>query len=257
MRAPLLPLSALISLLALSGAASRADELVTDLSDHVISITSSFQGTNLLLFGTLQAGDANAAATGSSDIVVVVRGPVGPVTVRKKERLAGLWINRGAVRFNAAPGFYAVLSNRPLDAIAGSSLLRRHQIGLEHLDVEPVAGKKKPDIGAYQQALIRRGQQSGLFIERDNAITFLGNTLFRTDLHFPATVPVGDYRAEVYLLRDGQVIGAQASPLFINKSGFERRVFMLAHDDAVMYGLLAIVIALVAGWLADAVFRRD
>lgn len=251
---------ALLALIAMALALARpapATELVTDLSEHLIAITSSFHGTNLLLFGSVQESSAaTLVAEGTADIVVVVRGPEQPAVVRQKSKVAGIWVNRDAVIFDSVPGYYAVLSNRPLDEIASASVLGRNRIGLEHLDFRLKDGAGRGDASDFRDAIIRARIRANLFVEDGNAVAFLGGTLFRTDVYFPANVPVGNYSAEVFLLRNGRMISAQTSPLFIDKSGIERRIYQLAHTKPAIYGALAVIMAVLAGWLAALVFRR-
>lgn len=242
--------------LLLAGPAPAA-ELVSDISEHSIAITSSFQGTDLLVFGAVSA---NAAApelkTGADDVVVVVRGPATPVIVRRKARVAGIWMNRAEMRFDAVPGYYAVAASTPLADIAAPAVLRRHRIGLDHLNLPIAERAAERDAAPFRRAVVRRRQENDLFHEVPGGVRFLGGTLFRADLRFPASVPVGDYRVEVYLFRDGKVVHRQSAPLSIDKSGIERQLFVLAREAPVFYGLGAVAVAVAAGWIGAALFRR-
>lgn len=248
----------ILMLLALAPAGTtRAAELVTDLSEHLIAITSSFQGAELLLFGSIQETPGDSAPTaGSGDIVVVVRGPNQPLVVRRKKRVAGIWVNAKAVEFDSVPGYYAVLSNRPLAEIAPPAVLARHRIGLPYLDIISRVDGIDDEAGEFRAAILRAKSRENLYIQDEDAVSFLGGALFRTDLTFPANVPVGNYTTQVYLLRGGRMISAQTSPLFVDKSGLERRIYQMAHGNPATYGLMAVIIAILAGWLAAVVFRR-
>ena len=228
---------------------SQAQEapLITDLSSHLISITSSFTGTDLLLFGAVEE---------RGDIVVVVRGPPAPIVVRRKDRLAGIWVNQDAVTFSNVPGYYAVAANRALADIASAGLLARLQIGTENLRLRPTAVIDETDVLPFRDAVVREKVRDGLYQENPGRVVFLGPKLFRARIGFPAKVPVGTYQAEVYLVRDDQVISAQATPLFIDKSGAERAIYDFAHDQPLAYGVLAVVLSLAAGWLAATFLRR-
>ena len=250
MRAAGLALGAAAIALSIAGAgAARAVEtLVADLSSYRISITSSFQGADLLLFG---------ATEGGGDVVVVVRGPSEDLVVRRKERVAGIWVNRGAIAFTDVPSYYAVASTRALDEALSESQRRRLQIGARHLTMRPSeAVLDEIELGLYREALTRNKERERLFQEAPGTVAFLDSTLFRTNVHFPANAPVGRYNAEVYLIRDGQIITAQSTPLFISKSGVERALFDFANRRPASYGILAVVLAALAGWLASVVFRR-
>ncbi|HYM30710.1 MAG TPA: TIGR02186 family protein [Candidatus Cybelea sp.] len=240
---------ALVALVLLATPAARAQEnpLITDLSSHLISITSSFTGTELLLFGATEE---------PGDVIVVVRGPPQAATVRHKARIAGIWVNRESVRFSNVPGYYAVAASRPLDQIASPGLLSRLQIGTENLRLAIRSHVDETEQLPYREALVRGKVREELFQDNAGHVVFLGPKLFRVRIGFPATVPVGTYQAEVYLLRDDQVISAQATPLFINKSGAEREIYDFAHEQPAAYGVVAVSLSIIAGWLAATLLRR-
>lgn len=228
-------------------AARAADPLVADLSKHLVAITTGFAGTDVLLFG---------AVDGEGDVVVVVRGPAKPEIIRRKDRQAGIWINSGSARVESAPSFYRVASTRPLAEIAPRSVLDRHQIGLDHLDLSIDTKDSGADNTAYRDALVRLKQDKGLYGEKIERIGFMSHRLFRTELHFPANVPVGTYLVEVYLMQGGDVLSAQTTPLVISKIGIGADVFDFAHQQAAAYGLIAIALAAAAGWMAAVAFKK-
>jgi len=224
--------------------------LVADLSKHLVAITTAFDGTDVLLFG---------ATDGPGDLLLVVRGPPTRKVVRKKDRIAGLiWANRDSVTFSNVPAFYRIFANRPLDEIAPRSVLARHQIGTENLSFEKVDQSVTDSfVPGFRAALVRLKQKRGLYGVGVEPVRQLANRLFRAELHFPANVPTGSYSVEVYLIRDGDVVSAEITPLVISKIGLGAEIFDYAHQSAALYGLGAIVIAVVTGWLAAIVMRRN
>lgn len=237
-------------------AGGRSEELVTDLSEHLIQIQSNFTGTQILVFGAIEAESPEIRAL-ARDIVVVVRGPERAFTVRRKERIAGIWMNYDSQDFDSIPTFYAVVSTRPLEAIASRDMLERHQIGTSYLRLRrETATGDAASANDFRRATTRLMSRANLYSEITGGVTFLGDTLFRARIDIPSNVPVGNYTVEVYLIRDGNVIHAQASPLFVNKSGFERFVYNLAYRQPLLYGVIAVALALMAGWLAAAAFRN-
>ena len=231
----------------LSPAAGRAAELVADLSDHLVAVTTGFVGTRLLLFGAVE---------GQGDVIVVTRGPDRSVTVRRKDRVAGIWMNRDQLTFHEVPAFYAVAASRPLDAIASEAELTRHRIGLERLRVTAVGGHAPGEVARFHDALVRLKLNDGLYRSTVSQVEFLGTQLFRTSIVFPANVPTGKYDVAVFLLRGGQVVSAQTSPLFVSKIGIGATISDFAHDEAAAYGVVAILVALAGGWLAAVAFNR-
>lgn len=226
-----------------------AAPLIADLSQHLIKITTGFSGTDVLLFG---------ATDGPGDVIVVVRGPREPLVVRRKVRVAGIWVNGAQVKFPDAPAYYAVASSAPVQKLLDGQSLERHQIGAERLTLTPDREfGETPDLGTFRRALIRLMTRRGLYRPSSAKIRFLGGQLFRVDMYFPANVPTGSYTVEVMLVRGGRVVGAQTTPLFVNKDGIGADMYDFAHFHSILYGLAAIVIALVAGWLASVVFGRS
>ena len=245
-------LLALLSLLLLAVPAWAAEPLVADLSKHLVAITTGFAGTDVLLFGAVE----EVKGASGADVVVVVRGPNRSEIVRRKARTLGIWMNSGLAEVGNAPSFYRVAATRPLAEIAPAAVLERHQIGLDGLDIDVHPRDRKADNVEYRKALIRLKQEQGLYGDRVQDIGFLGNRLFRTDVHFPANVPVGTYLVEVYLIAGGQVISAQTTPLVISTIGLGADVYDFAHQQAALYGIIAILLAASAGWAAAVVLRK-
>lgn len=225
-----------------------ADEpIVADLSKHLVAITTGFAGSDVLLFGAVED---------EGDVVVVVRGPDRSETVRKKDRQAGIWINKGQAEIIGAPSFYWVAASRPIGDLAPLPVLERHQIGLDNLKLPVTVMQGDDTAPSYREALIRLKQTNDLYSTKVQNISFLGRRLFRTEMHFPANVPVGTYTVEVLLLRDGQVVSAQTTPLIVSKIGVGAEIFEFAHRHSAFYGIIAVLVAAFAGWLAAAAFKK-
>jgi uncharacterized protein (TIGR02186 family) len=243
---------------------ARADQLVTDLSEHQVAIRSNFTGTQILVFGAVEARTPGSRAL-NRDVVVVVQGPNAAMTVRRKERVAGVWVNHDSVTYPNVPGYYAIASTRPLEVTTTPETLKALRIGIENIEpgtasataIDGTTQILPPDEEtAFWKALIRNKRRDGLYINVPGGVTFLGQTLFRATVDIPATVPVGLYTAKVYLLQDGEIIDTISSPLYIDKRGIERFIYRMAHSDPLLYGLLAVLGAAFAGWLASAVMGR-
>ena len=87
-------------------------------------------------------------------------------------------------------------------------------------------------------------------------MVFLGSSLFRASLQLPSNVPVGRHTVTAYLLREGELLATRSDSFVIEKIGFEKTIYALAHEQSFFYGLLAVLVALTTGWLASVVFGR-
>jgi uncharacterized protein (TIGR02186 family) len=229
--------------------AAAAPRIIADLSERRVDIEYQFSGKDILLFGAA----IGLPASSKPDVVVVVRGPQLPVTVRHKSRVAGIWLNTSAADFRTAPSFYTLHSNRTLDEVASAQWQAIYELGVDSLHFSTVSSG---DTTAFQNGFIQLRRRLGLFQENENGVEIMENSLFRTRITLPPRVPVGDYRIEIYLFDRKRLIARQSVPLSVGKSGFERRVYEFAHESPVKYGFLAVAIALFSGWFAASVARR-
>ena len=248
----------LTALAVLAASPAVAERLVTSLSKHRILVTSSFGGEDLVLFGAIERDAATIPRRGGYDIVVTVTGPRKSFVTRRKERRLGIWINVASQDFMDAPAFLAVLSNRPLDQVAPADARRRLQIGLDSM---PLSGNSDNVVLAsadpFRKAFVRINLQHDLYQQSENAVTFLASNLFRAAIPLPASVPIGTYNIDVKLLADGVLVARTTSAFEVIKAGFEQVVAETAHQQPLLYGLIAALMALVTGWLASVIFRRD
>lgn len=228
--------------------ARAQQDLVADLSDHLVAITTGFTGADVLLFGAVE---------GEGEIIVTVTGPRGDVTVRRKDRVAGVWVNVESVTFANAPSFYAVASTEALENVANADIRQRQQIGIENISMFPDDPEVDPGTAAiFRAGLIRNKRAAGLYSDDVLPITVLSNRLFRTRIHLPANVAIGTYTVAVYYLRDGSAVHAQTTPLVVSKTGIGADIFLFAHTNSAAYGVLAIIVAVAAGWLAAWIGRK-
>jgi len=226
---------------------ASADPLVVDLSNHLVAITTGFTGTDVLLFGAVQ---------NEGDVIVTVRGPDQDMVVRRKERKVGIWINSDSARYKNVPAYYASAANRAIEVIAPAKVLQDYRIGLENQRFIAESGTSDSEQEVYRDALVRNMQNAGLFNRRPAKISFLSNQLFRTDLHFPANTPTGTYTINVYLIRDGRIASVKTTPLVVSKTGVSAEVYDFAHRYSALYGIIAVIIAIIAGWIASVAFRK-
>jgi uncharacterized protein (TIGR02186 family) len=241
-------LAALLALFPVWAAPARGDNLVADLTSHLVAITTGFTGASVVLFG---------ATEGQGDVVVVVRGPERDLTVLRKSRVLGIWVNTREITFENVPSFYALAASRPIEEIVSPAAAALHRIGLANLKLEAAAPAPGPVRDEFAAALVRNQQRAALFATSVGKVHFLGERLFRTTIEFPSNVPTGTYLVEVLLARNRDIVSGQTTPLVVSKVGVDAAVFELSGRFPGLYGLIAVLTAMVAGWLASLMFRRS
>ena len=231
----------------LAAAEGSEEPLLIALSTQRIEIDSSFSGTSILLFGATDL---------AGDVVVSVRGPEEPVVVRRKRRSFGVWVNRESIAFRNVPGYYAVAASRPLEEIAPAELLDRGQLGSGRLLLEAIWFDTSGEADEFRAALHRHRERDALYRSEPGTVEFIDERLFRTTIELPAHVPTGDYLVEALLVVDGEILSTRSAPLSIEKGGFSADISAFARADAALYGVVAIALALMAGWLGSFAFRK-
>jgi uncharacterized protein (TIGR02186 family) len=239
-----------------AGEAERPEQVHSDISTREISIQSNFTGIEIVLFGSIDFSRGPSPDGKPYDLIMVIRGPSEPIVVRRKEPLAGIWVNGAAESFSAVPGFYAVLASRPLQAIASEETLKKLGIGFANVDFGKTEGGGPPN-DEFREALIRIRAEHNLFQEADDGVRFIGRSLFRGSVDLPVNVPIGRYTSQVYLFRDGKMLSQSQGSLQVHKVGFERVVYMLGYKRPFLYGLLSVLAAMAAGLAAWTIFRKE
>lgn len=243
-----------LALVLIAALPARAEQVVAGLSQNRVSITTSFDGSEILIFGAVKR---NTPATTESalEVIVTVQGPQRPVMVRRKSRVAGIWVNTEAVEVDAAPTFYAVATTRPFDQILSNTEDLRHQISVPRAIRSVGAPAEISDSERFTEALIRIRGNDDFYQLLESTVTLTEDTLFDTSVALPANLTEGNYKVRIFLTRNMQVIDAYETAIGVRKVGLERWLYAMAHEQPLLYGLLSLAIAVAAGWAASAAFR--
>lgn len=236
------------------------ESVEADVATRSVAITSGFSGSQVVVFGTVENSRQATAEAGLYDIVVVIEGGPEPVTIRRKSRVGGIWVNTAALDFDSVPGYYAIASTRPLDEIADRSIFIQNGIGFDHVMMVPARKEAKHLTGdaveGYRDAVVELKRRQKLYFEESYGVAFIGRSLFRSTLTLPGNVPVGPLTARVFLLRDGMMLASFTAHVNLAREGIERALYDLAMNRPVLYGLSAILVAVGAGLAAAAFFNR-
>lgn len=226
---------------------AAAAPLVADLSTYRIDMDARFSGTRIFLFGA--RGD-------TGDVVAVIRGPARDFILRKKESIAGLWVNRGRMKFFGVPAFYAVASSKKLEDIGHPALLKQLGIGERSLIIPPGDIRLRAAFEEYAPAFFDYQHRQKLYAKDREMARFIGETLFKMDIDFPDNIPSGNYTAEIYLINEGRIAGMQIMPITVVKTGLDAWLYANAHERPALYGALAVLLALGIGWAAGRLFEK-
>jgi uncharacterized protein (TIGR02186 family) len=236
------------------------ESVEADVSARNIAVTSSFNGTEIVVFGAIDGSQQPSAESGFYDVVIVVEGVPGRLVVRRKNNVAGLWLNTASATFDNVPSFYAVASTRPIDEIVPEEFRSLHGIGLQHMRFTPAVGQSHPlsneDIKSYRDAIIRLKTKSFLYKDSPYGVSFTGKSIFRASIVLPANVTVGPFETRVYLFREEKLLSKFQVGLTLEREGLERHLHAFAFRLPTLYGFMTVAIAVAAGLAASTVFRK-
>lgn len=238
-------------LLLLSGPVA-AESLVSTLSDDAIQITSNFTGERIVVFGAIRGIPPGAD---DYNVAVVVQGPEQDLVVRRKERLLGIWANRSSREFESVPSYYVMHLSENFSRSVRPEQLSEYRLGLQSLSFVKSA-ETEAAARDFAQAVIDLKTRRGLYVQREGAVEFLDPGVFRTTFFLPSEIPTGEYRVSVYLFRGSSFLAGSTENLNIAKSGFSDRIARFADEQALVYGVLCVALAMGTGWFAGVIFRR-
>jgi len=241
--------------------ADTRESVQADVSTRSVAVTSSFTGTQIVVFGAIDNSRQTSAESGLYDIVIVLEGTPTRLVARRKTNVAGLWMNTHSITFESVPSYYAIVSTRPLDEVADPLVLRENDIGFEHVRMIPIQGWETgvttADLEDFKKSVIKLKQRDGLYLEDEYGVVFIGRSLFRASIDLPANVPVGPLEARIYLFRQGHLLGTYRARVGLQREGIERFLHAFAFDYPLLYGIFTVALSVAAGLLASAVFRRQ
>lgn len=244
-------LFAFLALILLTGA--RDPILVPEISQHEVQVRQGFRGAELLLFGAILTPEGTRAGR-DYDIVVVLKGPTRSVVLREKQKVAGVWINAASTELRSVPSYFAVASSRPIGRIVDEKTAAIYELGLAWLQLSPVGTIEPAEQKRFASGLVDLNQRGGLYRQDEAGVRVSEQVLYQARMTLPSNVPTGTYTAETFAIFKGRVVASATSRVEVRKAGFEGAVADFAVDHGFVYGLMAIALSVLMGWLAGRVF---
>ena len=241
----------LAAFFALTG--QRDPILVPEVSQDEVQVRQGFTGTELLLYGAILEPDGRRAGR-DYDIVVVLKGPTEAIRVREKEKILGIWVNAESTAFRSAPSFFAVASSRPIDQIVDERTAAFYELGLDYLQLSPSGSIDPEEQQRFTAGLVDLRARAGLYKEEPGGVTISEQVLYQARISLPSNVQTGTYTAETFAIARGRVIASATAEVEVHKVGFERMVAAYADENSFWYGLLAVGLSVLMGWLAGRLF---
>ena len=233
--------------------AARDPILVPEVSQHEVEVRQGFTGTELLLYGAILDPQGTRAGR-DYDIVVVLKGPTRSITLREKEKRAGIWVNARSAQFRSAPSFFAVASSRPIAQIVDDRTAAIYELGLPFLQLSPIGTIEPAEQARMGSGLAALMVGEGLYQESTAGVRVSEQVLYQARIALPSNVQTGIYTAETFAITRGRVVASATAQVEVRKSGFEKAIADFARYAGFAYGLMVVAISVGMGWIAGRIF---
>ena len=151
-----------------------------------------------------------------------------------------------------------ILSNRDINDILNQRTRKIAEIGLNNLNVRIQPGKvvSKEKEKIWRKALTRNMLKSKLWSLNENSVYLNKNVLFRSYLTLPSNVPTGIFNVKILHYRNNKLISKETSTINVLKSGISAEIYNIAQNYSTLYGIFAVLLAVLIGWITNLIFRK-
>ena len=227
--------------------ADSGPHLITAVQPDIIQITAAYNGALLTVTGSIPS---------DTEALIRVRSKAESYKLKQKGRVFGLWMNRGSVEISNVPGLF--LLYRPEGAGSDPSA-QPPALGLDSIHQGAGVVAQDPNKKELVDEFFKLKQKAGLYGTVDNAIHYepaAGPTkYFTAALPLPAALPQEPFDVEVYAIQNGSIVAKDVRKIEVQEVGLPAWISTLAFQHGTMYGTLAVLIAIMAGWLTGTLFK--
>ena len=224
-------------------------EAYFDISENNIKIETNFIGKEVIIFGILND---------DQETIMTIKGPEKNALIQKKERILGFWFNTKKITYNQIPSIFFIASSNEIEDILPTSTIIKEELSFDYLLENKISQRNfisAISLDTWKSNFVRIKKNKNLFKEYE--IENIDNKLFQTRIFFPAKSIPGEYKVNVYQIKDNLIINNKEKVITLKKSGIGNQIYNFAHKNAAAYGLFAIIFAVLSGFLAATLFRRS
>ena len=224
-------------------------EAYFDISENNIKIETNFIGKEVIIFGILND---------DQETIMTIKGPEKNALIQKKERILGFWFNTKKITYNQIPSIFFIASSNEIEDILPTSTIIKEELSFDYLLENKTSQRNfisDISLDTWKDNFVRIKKNKNLF--KEYKIENIDNKLFQTRIFFPAKSIPGEYKVNVYQIKDNLILNKKEKVITLKKSGIGNQIYNFAHKNAAAYGLFAIIFAVLSGFLAATLFRRS
>lgn len=227
---------------------SSAQALTCKVAPTAIPINLMYHGTTLAVTGDSAPGD---------DLIVKVSSETVDVHLKYKGKASGfLWMKMGNMEFKNVPNVYMLYSTGSVKNLLNESGRAANMIGYDAIragsEMERSDGKEVE--AKWFDEFLKFKKADLLYNSTEGTITRQGNQ-FSLNVDWPFQAPPATYTVDVFAVRDGNIVDKNSATFTVAQTGIVKQLSGMAFNNSALYGFVAVVIAMVAGFAVGAVFK--
>ncbi|AOU99816.1 hypothetical protein BI364_16090 [Acidihalobacter yilgarnensis] len=238
---------ALLPALAHAQTPAKPAHLVTELSSDHVDISTRYTGDEITLFGAMSE---------PAQVVVKVTSPTQAVSIKQKGRVGPFWLSVAKYDIADTPGLYFLLSSAPIDKILPATAQRRYGLGLQDALSGMHVSPTPADAATFRHALLDLKARHHEYVVNGQAVKILGQRLYSTTIKLPAQLPLGTYRVDIYLVRNGQVIATDHRQINVAEVRIEHWISSIADKRSWLFGISFTLAVMALGLFLGVVMGR-
>ena len=193
-----------------------------------------------------------------AEAVMEVVGQAGDEHLMRKGRRGGLWLNVGEIEFHGAPSLYMVMSTNPklLEAAAAAE-----PWGYPTLKTRMTLSGlvQDPQRDEFFEQFLKLKESEGLYTTFQEPIKTSratgGLVPVKGEFQLPTNVRPGRYEVCLSVIQEGRITAKNCGELKVTMVGFPAMIATLAYQHGAIYGIFAVVIAIVTGFAIGFIFK--
>ena len=243
--------AAVCGLFTLSAPAAQA--ITCEVTPREIPISVSYHGAKLTITG--QAAPAD-------ELVLKISSEPHDTAMKSYGKVGGLvWMKNGSLEFRGVPGVYLLNTTKDLDLILPETERGQYQLGYEAMAkaTKIEDGKGQPADRKWFDEFTRFKEKEKIYKIEQGTITRQhgekGDT-FEIVVNWPFQAPPGTYNIDLLAVNNGKVVDKAVTTFEVKRVGVIAALSKMAVDQAALYGIMSVLIALAAGSAVGAVFKK-
>lgn len=229
--------------------------LTVQVSPDNVAINLGYHGAKLQITGQSRAGD---------DLIIRITNANGDAHYKYIGKAGGLvWMKKGDISFQNVPGVYLLYSSRDLELLLDPAEQKANVIGFdalkETLEIETANEEFQQDKARWQDEFIRFKEKENLYITQTGTVTRKHGQKsddYQVEVSWPYQAATGDYTVESIAVRNGKIVERATTNFTVERAGIVKKLTDLAFNRAALYGIMAVLIAMVAGFAVGLVFKK-